>query len=159
MSDPVLSRLNFDAWRPDDPVWRPVLRAHLLHLGPESRLNRFLVWSSDAAVMRYAAATRPALILGARIDGRLCGLAELHIGEGGDPIAEIALSVDEENRRAGIGSALFDGVVGEARRRGLRDIWIHFLRTNTAIRRISDRAGFIRLPERDPAVVTAHIAA
>lgn len=159
MSDPDISRLHFHAWRPDDPLWRPALQAHLLHLGPESRLNRFLVWSSDAAIIAYAAATRPALVFGARRDGIVCGLAELHVSDGSDPVAEIALSVDEDTRRAGIGGALFDVVVGEARRRGLSDIWIHFLRTNTAIRRISDRAGFVRLPERDPAVVTAHIAA
>ena len=159
MSDPAISRLQFRPYRPDIQQWRPVLQAHLLNLGPESRLNRFLVWSSDAAVIRYAAATRPTLVLGAERDGRLCGLAELHVGDGGDPAAEIALSVNEEDRRAGIGAALFDAVLSEGRRRGLRDIWIHFLRTNTAIRRISDRAGFIRLPERDPGVVTSHITA
>jgi GNAT superfamily N-acetyltransferase len=159
MSDPVLSRLCLRAYRPDDPLWRPALQAHLMQLDPESRLNRFLVWSSDAAVQRYAAATRPTLILGAGCDGRLCGLAELHVGEGGDPVAEIALSVNDEDRRAGIGGALFTAVLHEGQRRGLRNIWIHFLRTNTAIRRISDRAGFISLPDRDPGVVTAHIAA
>jgi GNAT superfamily N-acetyltransferase len=153
-----MSRLQFHAYRPDGQLWRPVLQTHLLHLGPESRLNRFLVWSSDAAVISYAAATRPALILGAGRDGRLCGLAELHVGDGGNPVAEIALSVNEDDRRAGIGAALFDAVLCEGRRRGLRDIWIHFLRTNSAIRRIADRAGFVRLPEYDPAIVTAHIA-
>lgn len=158
MSDPVLSRLQFQAYWPDGQLWRPVLQAHLLHLGPESRLNRFLAWSSDAAVISYAAATRPAFVLGVGRDGRLCGFAELHVSDSDDPMAEIALSVNEADRRAGIGGALFDAVLSEGRRRGLRDIWIHFLRTNRAIQRISDRAGFVRLPEHDPGVVTAHIA-
>lgn len=159
MSDSILSPFHLYARGPDDPLWRPALQAHLLKLDSESRLNRFLVWSSDAAVQRYAAATRPTLIFCGQQDGRLCGLAELHVGEGGDPVAEIALSVNAEDRRAGIGGALFDAALREGQRRGLRDIWIHFLRTNTAIRRISDRAGFVLLPERDPGVVTAHIGA
>ena len=123
---------------PVRPDWRDRLREHLLRLGPETRLNRFLGWTSDAAIAKYVARTAPATLIEARLGERLCGMAELHI-------------------RRGIGAALFDAAVAEARRRGVWEIWIFYLTTNLAIRKISERAGFTRIEDADPAMVSAHL--
>ncbi len=142
---------------PVRPDWRDRLREHLLRLGPETRMNRFLGWTSDAAIAKYVARTAPATLIEARVDERLCGMAELHIRPGPRPVAEIALSVEDAWQRRGIGAALFDMAVAEARRRGVWGIWIFYLTSNLAIRKISERAGFIRIEDADPAMVSAHL--
>ncbi|MCU9847619.1 GNAT family N-acetyltransferase [Defluviimonas sp. WL0024] len=155
MPGPVSSGLVLTAHPPGDPSWRERLAVHLLRLDQESRLQRFLTWSSDAAVARYAATTGPTVVVDAARGHQLCGIAEVHIRAGHRPVAEIALSVEEENRRAGIGAALFDKALRESRLRGVWEIWIIYLKTNEAIRRISERAGFRRIPDRDPSAVQA----
>lgn len=137
--------------------WRDRLRGHLLRLGPETRMNRFLGWTSDAAIEKYVARTAPATLIEARVSAQLCGMAELHIRAGPRPVAEIALSVEDAWQRRGIGAALFEAAVAEARQRGVWEIWIFYLTSNRAIRKISERAGFTRIEDADPAMVSAHL--
>ena len=60
---------------PVRPDWRDRLREHLLRLGPETRLNRFLGWTSDAAIAKYVARPAPATLIEA---GESCrSVAEL----------------------------------------------------------------------------------
>lgn len=150
----INSGLLLNAYPPDAAGWRDRVRDHLLRLGPESRLNRFLAAASDSAVIRHAERATPAVIVEATRDGETCGFAEFHLRDDGSP-GEIALSVDETSRRGGIGTKLFDSALDEARRLGARDVWIIFLRTNLAMRRIAERAGFVCLPDHDRSVVQA----
>ncbi len=137
--------------------WRDQLRDHLLRLGPESRFNRFLGWTSDDAILRYVDTIGPELVIEARIAGHRCGLAELHLRKSHRPMAEIALSVEDDWQRLGIGAALFDKALRESRIRGVWEIWIFHLKSNLAIRRITERAGFTRMTDDDPSVVRARI--
>ncbi|WP_347312863.1 GNAT family N-acetyltransferase [Defluviimonas sp. SAOS-178_SWC] len=161
MQAQIFPGLSLSALPPDTPPvrteWRDQLRAHLLRLGPQTRLNRFLGASSDATVAGYAARAAPAVLIEARVGGQLCGMAELHVRPGPRPVGEIALSVEDVWQRQGIGAALFDRAVLEARRRGVGDIWIFYLRSNLAIRKISERAGFTRIEDADPAMASAHL--
>ncbi len=142
---------------PERADWRDRLRDHLLRLGPDTRLNRFLGWTSDAAIAKYAARTAPVALIEARVGDHLCGMAELHVRPGPWPVAEIALSVEDAWHRRGIGAALFASAVRAARTRDVREIWVFYLKSNLAIRKISERAGFTRIEDADPAMVSAHL--
>lgn len=157
MQGAPVAGLDLSVRSPVDRACRLDLGRHLLSLGPESRNNRFLGAASDGAVWRYAETTAPAAVIHARRRGRLAGIAEVHIRPGHRPVGEIALSVEEGDRMAGIGSALFERALRECRRRGVWEIWIVYLRTNEPVRRISERAGFTALRDMDPSVVQAHV--
>ncbi len=152
---PGLADLRITPRFPVEPGWRERLAEHLLSLNPESRLNRFLAWASDSSIRRYAETTTPVLTLDAVENGRLVGIAELHLQNDPFPKGEIALSVAEERRRAGVGQALFDAAIEESRRRGVWDIWIYYLTRNDAMRKISGRAGFARVAGHDGSVAQA----
>ncbi|SPH17041.1 hypothetical protein DEA8626_00555 [Defluviimonas aquaemixtae] len=157
MPGPLLAGLDLSVRSPVDLDCRLNLGAHLLRLGPDSRQNRFLSATSDSAVWRYAETTAAAAVIHAWRRGRVVGIAEVHIRPGRRPVAEIALSVEEGDRDAGIGSALFDKALRECRKRGVWEIWIVYLRTNEPIRRISERAGFTPVPDMDPGIVQSHV--
>lgn len=143
----------FDVQAPPRDNWRETLAAHLVALSPESRRNRFLATIHRSVLLRHAATTTPAAVVQARIDGAVCGVAEVHLhGEGALRSGEIALSVVDCWQGCGVGGLLLDRAVRAGRRAGARMLVVHFLRTNIAMRRISDRAGFVCLADDDPAV-------
>jgi RimJ/RimL family protein N-acetyltransferase len=139
------------------PGWRAELARHLLRLDLGSRLNRFFTPAPDRMVARYAATAEPILVVTAEAGGRVCGVAEVHPCSGQPKAAEIALSVDAELRRKGVGWTLFSLAVEACKARGIEDIRVVYLYGNEAMRRIADRAGFARAPGGDPMTVTAHL--
>lgn len=137
--------------------WRGELLRHLTRLDLASRISRFFTPLRDGAITAYVNGAAPLFLVTAEADGRVVGVAEAHPHMDRPGAAEIAVSVDEDLRRNGIGWELFSRAVAECRRRGIDDIWVVYLRGNDAMRRIAERAGFARLPDGDPATVTAHL--
>lgn len=137
--------------------WRAELSRHLMGLGFKSRINRFFTPAPDHSIRDYVARSAPIFVVTAEAGGRIRGVAEVHPHLDRPRAAEIAVSVDEDLRRGGIGWTLFSRAVGECRRRGIEDVWIVYLRGNGAMRRIADRAGFACVPGGDPGIVTAHL--
>ncbi len=136
---------------------RAALARHLRGLDPLSRLNRFFAPAPDGMIDAYIREAAPLFVVTAEEDGRICGVAEVHLHRDPARGAEIAVSVDEDRRRAGLGSALFARAVEECRARGVADVSIVYLRGNVAMRRIAERAGFARVPGGDAATVTARL--
>ena len=153
------ARLSFALVNPlaAAPVWRAKLARHLLKLDLPARINRFFISAPDRMIDAYAQAAEPLFIVTAEEGGRISGVAEVHPHRDRPKAAEIALSVDRERRRAGVGWMLFSRAVAECRRRGIEDVWIVYLQDNIAMRRIADRAGFARVTGDQPGAVTAHL--
>ncbi len=139
------------------PGWREALARHLLRLDLTSRLNRFFTPAPDHMIAAYVGKAEPIFVVTAEAGGQVCGVAEVHPHHERPHAAEIALSVDEEMRRGGVGWTLFSLAVEECRRRGIEDVWVIYLSGNEAMRRIADRAGFARVLDGDPTTVTAHL--
>lgn len=137
--------------------WRLALSRHLERLDLRSRLNRFFMPAPDQSIRDYVARSEPIFVVTAERGGEVCGVAEVHPHHERPHAAEIAVSVDEDLRRRGIGQALFNRALEEARSRGIEDIWVVYLRGNEAMRRIADRAGFASVPGGDPRTITAHL--
>lgn len=145
-----------------DPVaavrgWREALSRHLMRLDLGSRLDRFFTPAPDRAIRAYVARAAPVFVVTAERGGEVCGVAEVHPHPDKPRAAEIAVSVDEDLRRRGIGWELFSRALAEAKARGIVDIWVVYLSGNEAMRRIADRAGFARVPGGDGRAVTAHL--
>ncbi|MCA0274239.1 MAG: GNAT family N-acetyltransferase [Proteobacteria bacterium] len=145
-----------------DPVatargWRRALSRHLMRLDLGSRVNRFFTPAPDRAIRHYVARSAPIFVVTAERGGEVCGVAEMHPHLEMPRAAEIAVSVDEDLRRRGIGRELFERALTEARARGIGDIWVVYLSGNEAMRRIAHRAGFASVPGGDPGTITAHL--
>ncbi|WP_185984414.1 GNAT family N-acetyltransferase [Aureimonas mangrovi] len=116
-------------------------RDHLLRLDARGRRLRFGSPVNDAFIERYAAdaLTDEGCIIGLFSDGILRGAAEL-CGLGRDGAkAEAAFSLEADLRGRGLGSRLFEEILAEARRAGIRSLAVHFLRENVAMRKIVAR--------------------
>lgn len=137
--------------------WREALAHHLMRLEIGARLSRFFTPSPDRAIRHYVAHSAPIFVVTAERGGEVCGVAEVHPHHARPRSAEIAVSVDEDLRRRGIGRELFERALTEARARGIGDIWVVYLSGNEAMRRIAHRAGFASVPGGDPGTITAHL--
>lgn len=157
MGQPFAYRLGMSGQRGTAQDWRAGLRRHLLRLDPKARLSRFFGPAPDRAIADYVRGADPIFVVTAVAGGEVCGVAEVHPHHDRPRAAEIAVSVDEDRRRQGVGRILFSRAVEECRRRGIDDVWIVYLRGNEAMRRIAERAGFARVPGGDPATITAHL--
>ncbi|MCT8329723.1 GNAT family N-acetyltransferase [Albidovulum sediminis] len=151
-----MAAIRLVAHSPAEPGWRDRLKVHLLGLGPDSRVNRFFAWVSDAQVERYAATAAPEIVIDALEDGAVIGVAEVYRRPDMAGAAEIALSVDEGHRHAGIGQALVDRALDEGRRRGFADLFFFFRKSNRAMQRIADHAGMEPVASGDPGIAEVH---
>lgn len=117
----------------------PLLKAHFLRLDPEARHARFAAGVSDATVSTYAdrALGSDAIVHGFLVDGVLRGTAELRLLPGAT--GEVAVSVEEDWRLTGIGSALFGRLLLTARNRGLTDLVMTCLPSNRGMQRLAAR--------------------
>lgn len=109
--------------------------AHLARLGGEARRARFL-----GAAPAHAA-PEPALALGAWIDGRLRGVAELHLLPSRPGTAELAISVEPSFQGRGLGGALLGRLIVLARNRGIRRILSFCSESNARLSALLRRAG------------------
>ena len=130
---PVIRKL-----RPDE---RGLYRDFLLKLDPQTRRDRFCGGVSDAYLSHHAerALASGAVLYGCFQDGQLCGVAELHVADPGEP-AEAAFAVSRDVQHHGIGTALLDAVVLAARNRNHPVIRVTCLRSNEAMQRLAQKA-------------------
>lgn len=116
------------------------LRDHLLRLDPQARHCRFAAGVSDQTVIAYAdkALGPDALIHGFFVDGILRGAAELRLlAEAGS--GEVAVTVEEDWRLTGIGTALFRRLLLTARNRGVESLVMSCLPANRGMQRLAAR--------------------
>lgn len=116
-----------------------LLKAHFLRLDTDARHARFAAGVSDATVSAYAdeALGSDAIVHGFFVEGVLRGAAELRLMPG--HTGEVAVSVEEDWRLTGIGSALFGRLLLTARNRGLADLVMTCLPSNRAMQRLAAR--------------------
>lgn len=125
--------------RPSD---LPRFRDHLLRLDAESRRDRFNGPSSDAFVGAYAErAFRDGTTVIGYVEGDdVLGAAELHeIGGEGEPVGEIAFSVERALQHRGIGSRLFQRLIWHAHALGYTRLRVTTHPQNQAMKRLASR--------------------
>ena len=91
--------------------------------------------------------TQPENVLVATVDGEVAGYVKLvrpHPLAASDHVLLInGLAVEPERRRLGIGRALMDAAVVEAKARGARRLTLRVLGPNEPARRLYESAGFV----------------
>lgn len=115
-------------------------RAHLLRLDSHTRYSRFGSFVRDAFIESYVESSfrDDALVFGYVEDGLVRGAAEFrpYRGEHGQH-AEVAFSVEDDWRRRGIGSSLFEKLIITARNRQTARLVMHCLPENRAMQNLA----------------------
>nr|WP_183437231.1 GNAT family N-acetyltransferase [Methylobacterium sp. R2-1] len=119
----------------------PAVRAFFLRLDPETRASRFMAAVGDRAAASYAerATVMSGVVVGIFVGGTLRALGELRpFGNGPSGLrrAEVALTVEQGFRRAGLGSMLLQRLAEAARNRGIAELRLSCLSHNVAMRRL-----------------------
>lgn len=119
----------------------PAVRDFFLRLDPETRASRFMAATGDRMAAAYAerATVMSGMLVGIFVGGTLRALGELRplgCGQAGARRAEIALAVEREFRRAGLGSVLLRRLAEAARNRGIDELRLRCLAHNVAMRRL-----------------------
>jgi GNAT superfamily N-acetyltransferase len=115
---------------------RPDVVRHLLALSAEDRRRRFMISASDAYIERYVATIDfdAGFVFGAFQDGRVCGVAHAASGSvAGKPALEVGLSVDQDQRRRGLGRALLRECLNRAAQGNAVPVVVHFQPGNRAM--------------------------
>ena len=126
-------------------VWfaeKPLLLKHLLRLDDDGRRSRFRAVVSDEFIQNYVRKIDDShhLVHGCFKDGEMCGAAELvKLDHSWGPAAEAAFSVDKEYQNQGIGTELMGRVIRSARNRGVRELHISCLASNTKMQSIASK--------------------
>lgn len=116
--------------------------AHLLALGPADRRARFSGNTADEVIGAYVAGLdwNSACLLGCFDGTKLCGVAELHAGNGMPARSgEFAVTVASAYRNRGLGSELLRRTILLARNRLLGKLHMICLVDNHPMRRMADR--------------------
>lgn len=127
------------------------LVAHWSRLSPDCLHHRFLTRMGPREIEEQARLTLgpESHAVGWFVDGRLCGVAELHnLGNGH---GEVAFTVDEPYRRRGIATRMMRRLLRRARNVGIRRVGLMTSRDNMAMIRLAARAG-ARLESDGPEV-------
>ena len=121
---------------------RALLARHFLVLSPEDRFLRFGTPVSTPRITAYVDGIdfgRDAVLVVR--DGTTSELAGVvHAAFDGDE-AELGVSVLPAHRNRGIGRALLEDAVAQARNRGMRRLWMQFLPHNAPILRLARKLG------------------
>ncbi|MGB6116875.1 MAG: GNAT family N-acetyltransferase [Mesorhizobium sp.] len=123
--------------RPSDLA---AFREHLLRLDAESRRDRFNGVTDDIFVASYAARcfSEGATVIGYVENGEVHGAAELHERADLDPpTAEIAFSVEKGLQHKGIGSQLFQRLIGHALAMGYEELRVTTHPQNEAMKALA----------------------
>lgn len=121
-----------------------LLRDHLLRLDPASRRDRFNGGIGEDFVRTYAQRCFEdgTIVVAYLQDGVVRGAAELHAAERScDSVPEIAFSVESRLRRQGVGTALFEQLLSEARRAGYRRLRVTTGAQNQAMKALAQKFG------------------
>jgi len=125
--------------RPSDLA---AFREHLLRLDADSRRDRFNGVTDDVFVASYAARcfSDGATVIGYVENGEVHGAAELHERADLDPpTGEIAFSVEHAFQHRGIGSALFQRLVGHALALGYQNLRVTTHPHNEAMKTLAKK--------------------
>jgi ribosomal protein S18 acetylase RimI-like enzyme len=91
--------------------------------------------------------TKPPDVLVAAVDGRIAGYVKLAratpVAASDHVLTVNGFAVDHAFRRRGVGRALLDAAVREARARGARRLTLRVLANNEIARRLYESAGFV----------------
>ncbi len=123
--------------RPSD---LPKFREHLLRLDAESRRDRFNGVTNDAYISGYAdrCFREGTTVIGYVEGDRVLGAAELHErADLPEPTGEIAFSVERQIQHRGIGSALFERLIGNARGLGYEKLRVTTHSDNLAMKALA----------------------
>ncbi len=123
-------------WKRDTPD----ITQHLLRLDQKTRRSRFGVCVKDAFIKDYAKRMIDfdTLVFGAFSDGQLRAIGELRgLLRAWPHDAELAVSVEPDWQRNGIGSALFSRLVMAAQNRGMKSLHVLFLNENRGMQKIA----------------------
>jgi RimJ/RimL family protein N-acetyltransferase len=152
---------------------RERIRAHLLALCEEDRMLRFGMIAIDSVISDYVDSidfARDSVF--AVFDEKLeiLGMAHLAyqpIAKNGSVTAEFGVSVSEEGRGFGVGSALFERAFIHGRNTKVDILYVHCLSSNAAMMHIARKAGmsveyaygeadaYLRLPPGDKSTLMA----
>jgi len=108
---------------------------HLLRLDLTSRNQRFMGGVSDHFISLYAkrCLADGAIVFAYLENGKILGVAELHIDASAKDTAEVAFSVEPPLRRRGIGQRLFHRLIVSARNIGIRHLRLNCHADNEAM--------------------------
>ena len=125
---------------------REKIRSHLLNLSDQDRSMRFGMHTRDEVIEKYVANLNfnADALFGVFDHGlKLIGFAHLAypLLNGKHPTAEFGVSVNEEGRGKGIGSALFKRAAIHARNTKIEILYVHCLSTNKVMMHIAKKAG------------------
>ena len=144
---PAASGFKWIPIRALEPLHRPQILAHLLALNERDRYLRFGHAAADTQIERYVEQLdfeRDELfgIFNRRLDLiAMAHLATLEPMTDRAPVAEFGVSVEPTSRGRGYGERLFDHAALHARNRGIDTLLVHALSENTAMLRITRKAG------------------
>jgi GNAT superfamily N-acetyltransferase len=112
------------------------LTAHLLRLAPQERATRFFTAVNDHFIETHVAGIdwRNTVVIAAFKGGHIVGAAELFATDYG---AELAVTVDHDIQREGIGTELVRRALLAARNRGISHVHVEYLSHNLAIRHVA----------------------
>ena len=122
MSDRLSDAVTFrKLWRQEAPLYA----AHLRRLNAEDWRARFMGTTNRRFARRHVDRIdwARAVVLGAFVDGRLRGVAELQpLRCTPEPEAELAITVERRFQNRGIGSELMRRLITAARNRGIKKL-------------------------------------
>jgi RimJ/RimL family protein N-acetyltransferase len=119
-----------------------LLTAHLRRLDPRDWRARFQGGGDRDSVRLHTKGLdwNQIVVLGAFIDGRLRGVAELHpFMTASGKMGEIALTVEARFQNRGIGTELLRRAINAARNRGIGQIQLLFMTDNHRMRRLIEK--------------------
>lgn len=123
----------------------PLLEEHLLRVGGEDRVMRFMGGVNDDFIRRHCSLVGGAssVVIGCFVDGKLRGAAEMWFDVDGDRRCELALTVEHEYQGIGIGTELLRRSLLLARNRGSRSLYLACLPENRKMQHILKKFGRI----------------
>lgn len=122
---------------------RNAVKNHLLGLGNEAILTRFMEQADPFVIEKYASKINfdKGIILGIdAFDGTICGLAEV-LHAPGSKTGEMAFSISPAFRHKGLGRVLAARAVREARNAGLKSLQVCFFASNSPMKKLASSMG------------------
>jgi len=141
------------------PHEKPLLEGHLLRVGGEDRVMRFMGGVNDDFIRRHCSLVGgpSSVVVGCFVDGTLRGASEMWFGTGGDKRCELALTVEHDFQGVGIGTELLRRSLVAARNRGSRSLYLACLPANRKMQHILKKFGRI-VTTRDAGTMESELA-
>lgn len=138
---------------------KQVILNHLLRLSVNDRYMRFCSALSDYAITTYVDKldlTGNDVVFGVfGADDTMIGM--LHIAPDSKDSAEFALSVDADQRKLGIGDALFERGLLHCESVGVRQVYMNCLATNMAIKKMASKRGMTITTDRAESIARVNV--